>query len=123
MQPQEDTVAQDAGQGLGTREGGVQLSHCQECMRPGGCLLLPEEPLSVNIVCRDGMRAFLHFVCASLFLCIVQKVGRWRVPHFCVILRLRIFQCVDFVLITLLKGGLNFSAFSFRVVTDALTLV
>ena len=28
----------------------------------------------------DGIRAFLHFVCASLFLCILPKVERRRVP-------------------------------------------
>ena len=36
---------------------------------------------SWNILCLDGTRAFLHFVCASLFVCIFQKVERRRVHH------------------------------------------
>ena len=66
----------------------------------------------LNIVCLVRTEGFLHFVVSlCVFVYIFQHVERRQVPPFEGVLEAEKFQSVDFVLSTLLRGGLTFPFF------------
>ena len=78
----------------------------------------------LNIVCLDGMRSFLHFICASLFFCVYFRRSK---DGACLLLsvfsRLRMVNALILFLSTLLRGGFLFQLFSFRAANTRLNHV